>query len=204
MKPQTQLWLASASPRRAELLNQIGIPFTQLLPDVDETRHDDEGPELYVLRLALAKARAGLAMLPKGETGPVLGADTVVVSEHDILGKPQDRQAALAMLGQLSGQSHRVMSAVALVDATGEAHSRLSVSQVRFRPIAKAEAEAYWESGEPHDKAGAYAIQGLGAVFIEHLEGSYSGVMGLPLFETAELLAQFDILPLGRHTNGPT
>ena len=196
------IYLASNSPRRAELLQQIGVNFIQLNAAIDESRHPDEAPELYVLRLALEKARAGVAMLPKGETGPVLGADTVVVCEQAILGKPADREAAVAMLGSLSGQGHRVMTAVALVDATGEEHSRLSVSQVRFRELGAAEIDAYWRSGEPADKAGAYAIQGLGAIFIEHLEGSYSGVMGLPLYETAELLGLFGISPINKNTDG--
>ena len=193
MKKQKQLHLASASPRRAELLHQIGIDFEQTSPNIDESPHPAEAPELYVLRLALEKARAGLGLLLEGDTRPVLGADTVVVYEGEILGKPENQKAALAMLALLSGQTHRVMSAVAMVNADGEEHSRLSVSQVRFHPISAAEALAYWHSGEPCDKAGAYAIQGLGAIFIEHLEGSYSGVMGLPLFETAELLGRFDI-----------
>ena len=198
------IYLASASPRRAELLHQIGIAFKQLVPDIDESRHSDEAPELYVLRLALEKARAGLAMLPKGETGPVLGADTVVVCEHEILGKPADRETAVAMLNHLSAKSHRVMTAVAMVDAGGREHSRLSVSLVRFRALDAAEIDAYWRSGEPADKAGAYAIQGLGAIFVEHLEGSYSGVMGLPLFETAELLGLFGISVLNDIISGTT
>ena len=187
------IYLASASPRRAELLQQIGVSFTQLSPDIDESRDAGEVPEMYVLRMALEKARAGLALLEQGVQSPVLAADTVVVIDGQILGKPRDQEHALAMLAQLSGQSHRVMSAVAMVDAHGEAHSRLSVSQVGFRYIDAAEALAYWHSGEPADKAGGYAIQGLGAVFIEHLQGSYSGVMGLPLYETAELLGLFGI-----------
>lgn len=196
MKKQKQLHLASASPRRAELLRQIGVDFSQLIPAIDEQQQPNEVPEMYVLRLALHKARAGLAMLAEGDARPVLGADTVVVLEHQILGKPRDEADACAMLARLAGHSHRVMTAVAMVDASGEEHSRLSVSQVRFRAIGEDEICRYWHSGEPADKAGGYAIQGLGALFVEHLEGSYSGVMGLPLFETAELLALFGIQPL--------
>lgn len=196
MRKCSPLHLASASPRRAELLRQIGVDFALLLPAIDESRRDDEAAELYVLRLALEKARAGVQMLPKGETGLVLGADTVVVCNGEVLGKPADRQEALSMLSRLSGQTHKVMTAIALVDDSGEEHSRLSVSQVRFRALSETEIEAYWQSGEPADKAGAYAIQGLAAIFIEHLEGSYSGVMGLPLYETAELLQLFALSPL--------
>jgi septum formation protein len=196
MKKQTQLYLASTSPRRTELLHQIGMDFSQLIPAIDEQQQPNEVPEMYVLRLALHKARAGLAKLADGDPRPVLGADTVVVFDHQILGKPRDEADACAMLSQLAGQTHRVMTAVAMVDASGEEHSRLSVSQVRLRAIGEDEIRHYWHSGEPVDKAGGYAIQGLGALFIEHLEGSYSGVMGLPLFETAELLALFGIQPL--------
>ena len=151
---------------------------------------------MYVLRVALAKARAGRALLAAGERLPVLGADTAVVIDGEVLGKPRDRSDALAMMARLSGQWHQVISAVAVVGPEGEEHSRLSVSAVQFRPVTREEAEAYWQSGEPVDKAGGYAIQGRAAVFIERLEGSYSGVMGLPLFETAELLERFGIVPL--------
>ncbi len=179
------IYLASASPRRRELLAQIGVRFEVVVADLDESCHPGEAPELYVVRLALAKARA--VHLQRGER-PVLGADTAVVVDEAILGKPRDRADALAMLGRLAGRSHHVYTGVALVLPDGAAQTRLSVSTVTFRPIAAAEREAYWASGEPADKAGGYAVQGLGAIFIERLEGSYSGVMGLPLFETAELL----------------
>ncbi len=182
------LCLASRSPRRRELLAQIGIYPKTMAADIDESPGPGEAPAEYVIRLALEKARAVQAMPGDHEALPVLAADTAVVAAQRILGKPADREEALAMMRQLSGRSHKVLTAVALVDA-GKAHSRLSVSQVTFRRVTEAEAEAYWDSGEPRDKAGGYAIQGLGAIFISHLEGSYSGVMGLPLFETAELLA---------------
>ena len=187
------IYLASSSPRRRELLQQIGVGYAVLPVDVPEQPGADEAPEVYVLRLALEKARAGHALLPADDKRPVLGADTAVVSHGTILGKPRDREDALATLAGLGGGHHQVITAVAMVGPDGEEQSRLSVSTVTFRPISPAEALAYWSSGEPADKAGGYAIQGMGAIFIERLEGSYSGVMGLPLFETAELLAIFGI-----------
>jgi septum formation protein len=185
--------LASQSPRRRELLAQIGIRHDVIAVEVDETPLAGEAPAEYVLRLALAKARAGHGLRPDR---PVLGADTAVVQDGRILGKPLDRQDAAAMLAQLSGREHRVLTAVALVGEREE--TRLSVSHVRFRPIDAAEAAAYWETGEPADKAGGYAVQGLGALFVESVSGSYSGVVGLPLFETGELLRRAGIAPLGR------
>ncbi len=191
------IYLASASPRRAELLTQIGVTYEVVAAAVDESLRPGEAPEVYVVRLALAKARAGHA----ARSGrPVLGADTAVVADGLILGKPRDRADALGMLARLSGQTHHVYTGVALVDCDGEAHTRLSVSSVTFRALSEQERAAYWASGEPADKAGGYAVQGLGALFIERLEGSYSGVMGLPLFETAELL-QACAIPLLEHDN---
>ena len=184
--PVPRLVLASASPRRRELLAQIGVPHEVRAADVDERLLEGEAPAAGALRLAAAKARAVQAALGTGR--PVLGADTIVVLDGVTLGKPRDREDALAMLARLSGRTHRVLSAVALATAQGVAQ-RLSDSAVRLRALTPAECVAYWETGEPADKAGAYAIQGRGAVFIAALEGSYSGVMGLPLFETAELLA---------------
>jgi septum formation protein len=179
------IYLASASPRRRELLDQIGVRYRTLAVEVDESRRAGEPPERYVLRLALAKVRAGRAQRP-GDDRPVLGADTAVVIDGDILGKPLDREDALAMLCRLSDRTHHVYTGVALA---GEAETtRLSVSAVTFRPLTLEECAAYWQTGEPAGKAGAYAIQGRGAVFITRLEGSYSGVMGLPLYEVAELL----------------
>jgi septum formation protein len=180
------IYLASASPRRRELLDQIGVCYRTLAVEVDESPRPGEPPERYVLRLALAKARAGRAQRPAGDARPVLGADTAVVIDGDILGKPLDRKDALAMLCRLSDRTHHVYTGVALA---GEVEStRLSVSAVAFRPLTLEECAAYWQTGEPADKAGAYAIQGRGAVFVTRLEGSYSGVMGLPLYEVAELL----------------
>lgn len=180
------VYLASQSPRRRELLDQIGVRHSTLSVEVDETPLPGEDPETYVRRLALEKARAGHASLPGGERGVVIGADTAVVVDDRILGKPSDRDDALAMLALLSAREHLVLTAVAVV---GDSESiEISRSRVRFRPLRPGEADAYWDTGEPADKAGAYAVQGLGALFIAHLDGSYSGVMGLPLFQTAELL----------------
>ncbi|HHB13167.1 MAG TPA: septum formation inhibitor Maf [Chromatiales bacterium] len=182
-----RLVLASASPRRVELLAQLGLHPRIHAARVDETRRPNEHPALYVERLALAKAEAVFRELGHGHL--VLGADTTVAIDADVLGKPAGRDEAVEMLMRLSGREHRVLTAVALMGPEGEVRSRVSVSHVHFRALDRHECEAYWESGEPRDKAGAYAIQGLGAVFVRRLEGSYSGVMGLPLFETAELLA---------------
>lgn len=154
---------------------------------VDETPRAGETAEDYVTRLARAKAQAALFKLGGKAVPPILAADTTVTVDGRILGKPRDKNAALLMLAQLSGRSHQVLSAVA-VYAAGALHTALSRSQVTFRAISAAEAGAYWDSGEPADKAGSYAIQGRGAMFVERLEGSYSGVVGLPLYETAQLL----------------
>lgn len=182
MKPV--LCLASASPRRRELLTQIGVPHTLASADIDETPRAGETPRDYVQRMAREKAQFVWA---RQHEIPVLAADTTVVLEGVVYGKPRDREHGIEMLTHLSGRTHEVMTAVALARPE-RVEMRLSVSAVRFRPISSAEAAAYWETGEPRDKAGGYAIQGLGAVFIESVGGSYSGVMGLPLFETAELL----------------
>ena len=189
--PEAVVYLASLSPRRQELLQQIGVHYEVLPVDVDETPAAGEGAEDYAQRLALAKAGAGWSSLVEKKRLPVLGADTVVVANGTIMGKPRDRQQAIAMLQALSGSTHEVLTAVALVAECSLV--RLNISRVTFRTLSLSECEAYWETGEPADKAGAYAIQGLGAVFIARLEGSYSGVMGLPLFETAELLQESGI-----------
>ena len=193
------LYLASGSPRRRELLTQIGVPFSVISAPIDETPLADESAQAYVERLARAKAAAGLACLahPDNATAPerravVLGADTAVVLEGRILGKPQSREDALAMLADLSGREHQVLTAVALTDGQ-RVQSLCVTSQVRFRAISDDEAQRYWASGEPADKAGGYAIQGLGAVFVTGLSGSYSAVVGLPLSETADLLGQFGV-----------
>ena len=178
--------LASASPRRRELLLQIGLLHQQVAVDVDESLRAGEPAEEYVRRLAREKAEAGYRRLAAGV--PVLGADTAVVVDDVVLGKPADYADAHRMLRLLAGREHEVISAVAVCGA-GITRDVLSTSRVRFRPIGEVELERYCATGEPLDKAGGYAIQGRAAVFVEHLEGSYSGVMGLPLFETAALLA---------------
>lgn len=184
------IYLASQSPRRRELLDQIGVTHEVLRVEVDEAPRLNEAPELYVERLALAKARAGWAI--SSQDRAVMGADTTLAFNGRILGKPIDRDDFLSTFADLSGQTHTVLSAVALVQGD-RAATRLSVSRVRFRTITPDEAAAYWDSGEPADKAGGYGIQGLGAMFVAHLEGSYSGVMGLPLFETTDLLSHFHL-----------
>ena len=176
--------LASMSPRRRELLAQIGVPHTISAAHVDETLLPGEVPADYVARLARLKA---ITVRERGEPLPVLAADTTVVLEGSVYGKPAGRAEGLAMLEALAGRTHQVLTAVALAREQGIA-LRVNCSSVRFRNIERAEIEAYWDTGEPRDKAGGYAIQGYGAVFITALSGSFSGVMGLPLFETAELL----------------
>jgi septum formation protein len=180
------IYLASQSPRRAALLRQIGVGFEVLAVDVDEAVFSAETPSDSARRLAMEKAQAGWHGLPKDRRRPVLGADTVVIAADAVLGKPADREQAIAMLLALSGKTHEVITAVALVGEQAVVSSQCS--RVTFRTLTRRECEAYWACGEPRDKAGAYAIQGLAAVFVTRLEGSYSGVMGLPLYETAELL----------------
>jgi septum formation protein len=194
------VYLASGSPRRRELLQQIGVSFRVVGTGIDEAVRPGEAPAAYVARLAAAKADAGWAKADAERTrsrepadAAVLAADTAVVLDGKILGKPADRQEAEGMLGQLSGRTHEVLTAIAL-RTPGGLESRISRSEVTFRSIPADEARDYWETGEPGDKAGAYAIQGRAAVFIADLRGSYSGVMGLPLFETAELLDGAGIL----------
>ena len=189
MKP---LYLASGSPRRRELLTQIGVSFTAISADIDETPLDHETPSAYVERLARGKAEAGRRSLPIDDGGCVLGADTAVVLDGRILGKPLDQDEARSMLLGLAGRDHEVLTAIALLDGQ-RCESRVVRSRVRFRPVTEEEAAAYWASGEPRDKAGGYGIQGLGAVFVAGLEGSYSAVVGLPLCETAQLLGHFGI-----------
>jgi len=187
-----QIYLASRSPRRRELLAQIGVRFAVLVSDTDETRLPGEHPEDYVLRLSLEKARAARSVLPAEDQRPVLGADTAVVIGERILGKPEGWEDALAMMRLLSGRAHRVLTAVALITSDGE-RTDLSETRVTFRTLDEEEVLRYWRTGEPRDKAGGYGIQGYGALFVAGLNGSYSGVMGLPLFETGRLLAQIGI-----------
>jgi len=194
------IYLASQSPRRGELLRQIGVdytPITALSTDavVDETPESGEVADEYVLRLARAKAQAGVvAMVAQGLVSyPVLGADTTVLCQGRLLGKPQDRSEAEAMLTQLSGRSHQVLTAVA-VSSLVRSVSQVVSSTVWFQALSAADIERYVDRGESMDKAGAYAVQGLAAAFINRIEGSYSGIMGLPLAETADLLRQHGIL----------
>lgn len=182
---QPSLCLASASPRRQQLLRQIGVSFLVDVADVDETALVGESPDDYVERLARAKAQAVWAR--RGGDVPVLGADTTVVLDGEILGKPADEVAAIRMLARLSAREHLVLTSIALTCATGT-EIRTSFNKVRFRATTAAERQTYWLSGEPLGKAGAYAIQGFGAVFVVNLQGSHSAVMGLPLAETADLL----------------
>lgn len=188
------LYLASQSPRRRQLLEQIGVEFSVLDVDVIEQRAPDESPIDYVSRVARDKARAGLALLGRPADAVVLGADTEVVLDDEVFGKPPDAEAAAAMLRRLSGRTHAVISAAWLVDAAREQCERC-VSQVRFAALDEATIASYVATGEPFGKAGAYAIQGRGATLVEYLQGSYSGVMGLPVFETARLLRRFHLLP---------
>ena len=187
MKSDSFIYLASGSPRRRELLRQIGVTFRVIGAELDETAFPGESALAYVSRLAQAKARVGWERSRDLGTAPVLAADTAVVLDTRILGKPAGLNDAMAMLLELSGRAHRVLTAVALRTAVGT-EVKVSHSTVTFRSIDPSEARAYWETGEPSDKAGAYAIQGYAAIFISDLKGSYSGVMGLPLFETAALL----------------
>ena len=185
------IYLASASPRRSALLRQIFVPHQILIPNVDESRQPGESPADYVVRLARAKAQRIWERLKPDERKPVLAADTTVALGDEIFGKPVDRADGVAMLQRLSGRIHQVFTAVAVCHAEG-LQSALSVSEVTFRALTLADCQAYWNSGEPQDKAGGYAVQGLAAAFITRLSGSFSGVMGLPLAETTQLLA-----PLG-------
>ena len=188
MRPQ--LHLASRSPRRQDLLRQVGLRCDVVAADVAERRQPGQAPSEYAVAMALAKARAA-----RDTSGlPVLGADTDVVIDDEILGKPAGRDEALAMLERLSDRTHEVFSAVAVVQ-DGRAETALSVTLVRFGSITPAQAEAYWDTGEPADKAGAYAIQGFGARFVKEIHGSYSGVVGLPLYETLGLLKRFGVEP---------
>jgi septum formation protein len=196
----TRIYLASRSPRRRELLRQLGVAFEELLAqekhgaDVDETPHAGEAPEAYVMRLARAKAELGRQQVEarKLVVLPVLAGDTTVVLDGEILGKPEDAEHARQLLRRLSGKPHAVLTAVAVAQRD-RMETALSSSAVEFGNLEDADIRGYVASGEPLDKAGAYAIQGYAAVFVRALTGSYSGIMGLPLFETAELLRRFGI-----------
>ena len=192
------LYLASQSPRRRQLLEQLGIAYELLLPDASEDAEAlevvlaGEVPKAYVQRVTGLKLQAALArMKQRGlPAAPVLCSDTTVALGKTILGKPEDAAHAHDMLARLSGHTHRVLTAVAIGTARKQRHT-LSVSQVRFAPLTRTQIQHYVASGEPMGKAGAYAVQGRAAAYIEHISGSYSGIMGLPMFETAQLLRQF-------------
>lgn len=188
-----ELVLASASPRRAELLRQIGVRFEVIPADVDESVREGEAPGDYVVRLAQAKALA--VWRQQGGRLPVLGSDTSVVLDGAILGKPADRAEAVAMLRRLSGRTHEVYSAVALVHGDGRVAHRLNVSRVTFGELDEAWIEAYCDTGDPMDKAGAYGVQGRAGERIRRIEGSFYGVMGLPLYETSRLLETLKCYP---------
>jgi len=187
-----RLYLASASPRRRELLAQIGLAHLLLPQHIDESVHSGERPELYVQRLARQKAAAGWGDGKRLLDLPVLAADTTVVCDGIVLGKPATLQEARAMLGLLSARTHQVLTAIALQRGQQLQESVVS-TEVSFRKLTEEEIDSYWDSGEPRDKAGAYGIQGKAAVFVDRINGSYSNVVGLPLFETAILLEHFGV-----------
>ncbi len=187
-KIKTQLVLASGSPRRRELLSQLGYQFEILVPNVEEKRLDEESPVQYVERLSKDKAFAGLNMADPNAV--VLGSDTIVVQDERVLEKPQDFSHAKQMLQHLSGARHQVMTAVTV--ASKDKHRSVVVTtEVWFKPLSDQEIEQYWQTGEPCDKAGSYGIQGLGGRFVTRIEGSYHAVVGLPLYETDQLLHEF-------------
>lgn len=183
-----KLYLASSSPRRKELLTQLGLVFEVVVPEVDESAVDGEHPAVYVERLANEKASTATQLIDNRDPYLVIGSDTSVVVDNTLLGKPQNQEQAGQMLKSLSGRSHKVITAVSIA---GERQASAVIeTKVSFRPLSTDDINAYCSSGEPMGKAGAYAIQGLAAAFIERIEGSYSCVMGLPLFETAQLLSR--------------
>ena len=183
------IYLASQSPRRRELLTQMGVTFSVLSVDVDETQYEQESPKEYVVRVATAKAQAAWDGLALADKKPLLGSDTSVILGDTILGKPNNKQHASDMLAALSGRTHQVMTAVAIITAT-KVWTAISVSLVTFSVLSDDDRAWYISTQEGVDKAGAYAVQGLAALFIDKIEGSYSGIMGLPIRETALLLAQ--------------
>lgn len=196
MSPQhlPSIYLASKSPRRRELLQQIGVLHQVIDAEVSEVPRTQESPSDYVQRLAREKAEAGFASVKRQQLviRPVLGADTIVVINNEILEKPQDAEHATIMLRKLAGADHQVMTAVAMI-VEEKCTVKLSVTDVVFRPLSEVEIAAYWQTGEPCDKAGGYAIQGLGAVFVQQIRGSYTGVVGLPIEQTVALLEEFAV-----------
>lgn len=186
-----KIYLASGSPRRQELLTQLGVAFEKIVPGIEEQRRPQESAQQYVTRLAREKAQAGVAMV--NQDLPVLGADTIVILNGEVLEKPRDAAHAAEMLGKLSGETHQVMTAVALADRQNTLDA-LVVTDVTFRVLTEHDIAGYVASGEPSDKAGAYGIQGLGGCFVRKINGSYHAVVGLPLVETYELLSNFNSL----------
>lgn len=195
MNATAQIILASASPRRRELLSQIGITADVQAVDIDESQKQNEPVLDYVVRLAKEKAQRGFEIIENHKKLPVLGSDTIVEIDGEILGKPESRQHAKEILMRLSGKKHEVHTAVAIVMGN-KTFFKVSSTAVQFKTLLAQEIEHYVASGEADDKAGAYAIQGMAAQFVKNINGSYSGVMGLPLFETVELLEQCGIRPL--------
>jgi septum formation protein len=185
---ESKIILASTSPRRAELLDQVGIEYQCYPVDIDESPHKDEPAKQLVQRLAIEKAQVAYQQLQTDL--PVLGSDTLGLIDNEILVKPRDFEHARSMLRKMSDNMHQIMTAVAVCHQ-GEIKTALNINQVYFRFISDEEIRAYWETGEPQDKAGAYAIQGRAAVFVKRIEGSYSGVMGLPLYEVGRILSDF-------------
>lgn len=186
-----KIYLASGSPRRQELLTQLGVAFEKIVPGIEEQRRSGESAQQYVTRLAREKAQAGVKMIHHDL--PVLGADTIVILNGEVLEKPRDAAHAAEMLGKLSGETHQVMTAVALADGRNTLDA-LVVTDVTFRVLSEHDIAGYVASGEPLDKAGAYGIQGLGGCFVRKINGSYHAVVGLPLVETYELLSNFNSL----------
>ncbi len=189
------VYLASASPRRQDLLRQAGIAHQVIVPSIDEVVQSGETAEEFVMRVAREKAQFVLALIAQQgkPAAPVLGADTCIALEGEIFGKPADREQGIHMLSRLAGRSHEVLTGVALL-SEGKLLQELSRSRVVFGAISASEIEDYWDSGEPADKAGAYAIQGSAAAFIERIEGSYTGIVGLPLFEVTNMIKKFGAL----------
>lgn len=191
---KSSLVLASGSPRRKELLTQLGYEFSVLVTDIEELQQPDEDAQAYVQRLSLDKAKAALNLIverePNSDSVVVLGSDTVVVSQGQVLEKPSDLADCKRMLTQLSDQRHQVMTAVSVVSADKQ-KTEIVITDVWFKPLSEEEIEKYWQTGEPCDKAGSYGIQGLGGRFVTRIEGSYYAVVGLPLFETDQLLQEF-------------
>lgn len=200
-----QLYLASRSPRRRTLIEQLGIRYKTLDVEIDEQPREGEDPAAYVARLAVEKAKVGWDQVSK-EKIPVVGADTCIVLNQQIIGKVDSREQSRSLLEQFSANSHQVLTGIALVGEEIETINpalkqlvRVNTSRITFRTLTADECEHYWDTGEPMGKAGGYAIQGIAAAFIEKIEGSYSGVMGLPLCELSELMSEFGIEWLGTH-----